>query len=158
MAESAVFSLATRLRETGRISRADLPAALGDGCPRIETILDEIRDECAEMALARHKGDRNEFLSLDYAMLSKLLSDAASADREESEENAEGVRRLTQALGGHRPSRSLERESAAWPSVCAARGSSPSAKRSCTEWPRRRLPSAFPSPRPWGLTAEGCFS
>ncbi len=102
VAESAIFSLATRLRDVGRIARTDLPPALGDGCPRIESILDEIRDGCAEMALARHKGDRNEFLSLDYAMLSKLLSDAATADREEAAENTEGVRRLTQALGGRR--------------------------------------------------------
>ncbi len=102
IAESSVFSLASRLHDTGRVTKEDLPSALTDGCPKIDTILDEIRDECATMALARHKGDRYEFLSLDYSMLAKLLGDAASADREEAEEDSEATRRLWEALGSTR--------------------------------------------------------
>ncbi len=99
IAERAVFGLATRLREEGKITSELLPPELKSGCPRIEEILDEIRDECAAMAVKRYRGDRNEFLSFDYAMLAKLLADAAAADREESTEDGEGCRRLSAALG-----------------------------------------------------------
>lgn len=98
VAEGAIFSVATRLHESGRITREELPSELRSGCPRIEEILDEIRDESAAMALSRHRGDRNEFLSLDYAMLGKLLRDAANADREEASEDAVASGALFPAL------------------------------------------------------------
>ncbi len=103
VAEGAILSLSKRLRDTGRIAEEDLPEALGQGCPRIGTILDEIREECAAMALRRHKGDRNEALSLDYAMLSRLLSDAEAADRSEEGEDREATERLCAALGRRSP-------------------------------------------------------
>ena len=100
VAERAVYGLANALREQGKITSELLPPALRSGCPRIEEILDEIRDECASMAVKRYRGDRNEFLSFDYAMLAKLLGDAAAADREEATEDIEGNRRLASAIGG----------------------------------------------------------
>ena len=87
VAERAVFQLATRLREVGRVSTEDIPAELTGSCPQIETILDGIRDGCASMALRRYRGDRNEFLSHDYAMLARILQDAAESDRRAGEEN-----------------------------------------------------------------------
>lgn len=98
-AERAVYTLSSRLSEAGRITEGDLPDALRAICPRHELILDEIRDACAAMALSRFHGERNEFLSQDYAMLSKLLSDAAAYDREEECEDTEGEDAIKSALG-----------------------------------------------------------
>ena len=99
VAERAVYSLSATLRERGRISREDLPPALRSGCRRIEEILDEIRDECAAMTLSHHRSDRNEFLSHDYTMLAKLLSEAARIDREEEAEDKPAEERMLAALG-----------------------------------------------------------
>lgn len=99
VAERSVYALANTLRSTGKISQDDLPPELRSGCPRIETILEEIRDECATLSVRRFRGDRNEFLSHDYAMLSKVLSDAARSDREESGEDKETAKALAAALG-----------------------------------------------------------
>lgn len=100
MAERAIFGLATRLSEVGRVTAEDLPEELRSGCRRIEEMLEEIRDAAASVALRRHRGDRNEFLSLDYAMLSRLLSAAAEADARETSPDEEGSRRLSEVLAG----------------------------------------------------------
>ena len=99
VAERTVYTLATRLREVGRITQDDLPADLRSGCPQIDTILDEIRDECAAMALRRYRGDRHEFLSHDYAMLARLLADAAEADRRDAEQDAVAAARWREEAG-----------------------------------------------------------
>lgn len=97
-AERAVYELSARLYESGRITEADLSAELRELCPQSDAILDEIRDACAAMALSRFRGERCEFLSQDYAMLARLLSDAAAYDSEEEREDAEGERALCEAL------------------------------------------------------------
>lgn len=99
VAETAMLSLSSTLRERGRVTLADLPSELREGCRRADEMLDAIRDECAAMSLRRHKGDRNEFLSLDYAMLAKLLSDAAERDKRESLPDEDATSRLREALG-----------------------------------------------------------
>lgn len=99
IAERAVYGLASTLRERGRIEAADLPADLRSGCRRIEEILDEIRDECAAMALSHHRADHNDLLSHDYAMLAKILSEAARRDREEAGQDSAAERALCEALG-----------------------------------------------------------
>lgn len=98
VAEGAVYALANKLRTTGVIDKSDLPKELRVGCPKIDVIVEEIRDECAGLCISRYRGDRNEFLSLDYAMLSKILSEAAENDEKERgrDEAAEG--RLCEAL------------------------------------------------------------
>ncbi len=98
VAEGAVYALANKLRTTGVIDASDLPKELRVGCPRIEQILEEIRDECAGLCISRYRGDRNEFLSLDYAMLSKILSEAAEEDARERAEDAAAAGRLREAL------------------------------------------------------------
>ena len=98
VAEKAVYALAGTLRKTGKISSDLLPSELRCGCPKIETILDEIREECASLCLRRHRGDRNEFLSHDYAMLSRVLTEAAAGDREERTPDTETAARLTALL------------------------------------------------------------
>ena len=100
IAERAVFGLAVRLSEVGRVTAEDLPDELRSGCRRMEEMLEDIRDAAASVALRRHRGDRNEFLSLDYAMIAKLLSSAAEADERETAPDEEGSRRLTEALAG----------------------------------------------------------
>ncbi len=99
VAERSVYALANRLRDTGKISADELPPELRSGCPRIAQILDEIRDECASLGLRRHKGDRNEFLSHDYAMLAKLLGEAADRDREERSEDIAAAEKIAARLG-----------------------------------------------------------
>ncbi len=103
LAERAMYSLAIRLRDTGRIGEEDLPQALRDRCPRTDEILEDIRDECAAMAMRRHRGDRNEFLSLDYAMLSKLLAEASAADRAEAASDSGATAALQGAAEGELP-------------------------------------------------------
>ena len=98
-AERAVYDLSMRLYESGRIGEEDLSADLRSICPQSDSILDEIRDACAAMALTRFRGERCEFLSQDYAMLSKLLADAAAYDREQESEDTDGERLLCEALG-----------------------------------------------------------
>ncbi len=99
VAERSVYALANTLRTTGKISSSELPPELRSGCPRIEQILEEIREECASLGLRRYKGDRNEFLSHDYAMLAKVLSDTAARDGEEASEDVAAAERLLAALG-----------------------------------------------------------
>lgn len=99
VAERTVYSLAAHLRERGRITEEDLPAELRSGCPHIGEILDEIRDECATMAMRRYRGDRHEFLSQDYAMLARILADAAEADRREGSEDGAATARWLEAAG-----------------------------------------------------------
>ncbi len=98
VAEKSVYALAGTLRKTGKISRDTLPPELRSGCPKIETILDEIREECASLCLRRHRGDRNEFLSHDYAMLSRVLTEAAEGDRREAAPDPDTAARLAALL------------------------------------------------------------
>ena len=99
VAERSVYALANTLRSTGSISSSELPLELRSGCPKIELILEEIREECASLGMRRHRGDRNEFLSHDYAMLAKVLGDAAAKDAEESGEDVAAAERIRAALG-----------------------------------------------------------
>ncbi len=98
IAEGAVYALANKLRTTGVIDDSDLPTELRCGCPKIGEILEEIRDECAGLCISRYRGDRNEFLSLDYAMLAKILSEAAEGDEKENAPDEGAERRLRTAL------------------------------------------------------------
>ena len=98
VAERAIYGLAVRLSEVGRVTAEDLPDELRSGCRRMEEMLEDIRDAAASVALRRHRGDRNEFLSLDYAMISRLLSAAAEADERETAPDEEGSRLLRDAL------------------------------------------------------------
>ena len=98
VAEKSVYLLAGTLRKTGKISGELLPPELRSGCPKMETILDEIREECASLCLRRHRGDRNEFLSHDYAMLSRVLNEAAEGDRREATPDPDVAARLTALL------------------------------------------------------------
>ncbi len=98
VAEKAVYALANKLRTSGVIGRDDLPAELRSGCPKIDTVLEEIRDACADLGMSRYRGDRNEFLSLDYAMLAKILEEAARDDGKETAEDPDAELRLRQAL------------------------------------------------------------
>lgn len=98
VAERAVWGLAVRISEVGRVTAEDLPSELRSGCRRMEEMLEDIRDAAASVALRRHRGDRNEFLSLDYAMIAKLLSAAAEADEREAAPDEEGGRTLREAL------------------------------------------------------------
>ncbi len=99
VAERSVYALANTLRNTGKISSSELPPELRSGCPRIEQILEEIREECASLGMRRYRGDRNEFLSHDYAMLAKVLGDAAARDGEEASEDVAAAERIVAALG-----------------------------------------------------------
>lgn len=98
VAEGAVYSLANKLRTTGIIDKSDLPKELRAGCPKIDAIIEEIRDECAGLCISRYRGDRNEFLSLDYAMLSKILSEAAENDEKERGRDGAAEEKLREAL------------------------------------------------------------
>ena len=98
-AERAVYALSAQLYEVGRITEGDLSDELCEICPRHELILDEIRDACAAMALTRFRGEWSELLSQDYAMLSRLLSDASDFDRAEECEDTEGENAILSALG-----------------------------------------------------------
>lgn len=98
VAEKAVYALANKLRASGVIGREDLPVELRSGCPKIDTMLEEIRDACADLGMSRYRGDRNEFLSLDYAMLAKILEEAARDDEKEAAEDRDAELRLRQAL------------------------------------------------------------
>ncbi len=98
VAERTVYALANKLREVGRIDSEDLPPELRSGCRQMDKILEEIRDECATLGISRYRGDRCEFLSHDYAMLAKILEEAARERQEEEREDGDAVLRLQESL------------------------------------------------------------
>lgn len=96
----AVSKVTEILDRDGRIKMAKLPPHIPDFCHNIEEIICEINTSYAELLKERLTGEKTELFALDYEGVSRIISEALEASRQEGEPDAELTERLRRADTG----------------------------------------------------------
>ncbi len=86
-AKRAFEALARALSEGGTVKKNTIPPALFGKCSDMKKILSEIGERSAELGIGRIRGNKNEFIATDYALISKLLENVSNTERREREED-----------------------------------------------------------------------
>lgn len=78
--------LARRLHEGVAVSPAALPAGMGDFCPRLEPLTEELNTRYARMTGERLRAEKTEAYAADYEAIAALLGDVLDSDSLSEEE------------------------------------------------------------------------
>ena len=86
-AVSAFDSISEELYANGIMKKRSIPDALFEKCPHMKRILSGISEKATEMSIERIKGNKYAFISADYALISRLIENAAKNGQKEKEED-----------------------------------------------------------------------
>ena len=103
LAYSSVCRISDSLFSVGRIKKGDVSDEMLTLCPDFNDVCEQIKNRAAELGLERIKGDKTRFISLDYAMMSKLIEKCSSKEKREMAEDdvtASALRKVAREICG----------------------------------------------------------
>ncbi len=86
-AYSVVSKISDSLSLHGRIKKELVPTESISFCPEFVSLCEQMQNRAAELGLERIKGDKTRFISLDYAMMSKLIEKCEFKEKREKSED-----------------------------------------------------------------------
>lgn len=87
IAYRTVCKISDSLYRDGVIKKDTVPSEMTSVCAEFASMTEEMRTGAAELGLAKIRGDKTRFISLDYAMTSKLLEKTARAEKRDFSED-----------------------------------------------------------------------
>ena len=93
-----VCRMTAELHKTGRVSAAVIPPNLASRCHKMNDILDEVNEGCANCARAAITADKSDVFADDFEAFATLLSHAARDTEAEFAVNEELSRKLQRSL------------------------------------------------------------
>lgn len=95
---AAVRSISEKYGTMGVASLKELPEKLRGSCPCLEMLIADIATSLAMLDTGRRARDKSKLISLDYELISSLISEAAVADKLEAREDVKAGMELRRAL------------------------------------------------------------
>lgn len=86
-AESVFEEISDDLHKNGIMKKSSIPDSLAKKCPHMKKIMSGISEKATEMSIESIKGNKYDFISTDYALISKLLENAYKNTQREKEED-----------------------------------------------------------------------